>query len=376
MIIGVPRESSQFENRVGLNPFAVADLTARGHAVLVERGAGSAAHFSDVDYQRAGGEIVYEASEVYGRADLLCRVGRITAAELALVRPGLTFCGFQHLAVAPREVVQRLMDLECTLIGYEVIRDHSDHLAVLRPFSEIAGQMAMHVAAWFLQNQSGGRGTLLGNVAGVPPPTVMIVGAGGVGCAAATLAVAIGAHVIVLDEDTRQLDALRRELAGHVVTVLAAEERLKRYSRFADVLIGAVLIPGARAPVLVTEEMVVEMKQRSIIIDVSIDQGGCVETSRPTTIDDPTFLSHDVIHYCVPNMTSNVGRTASRVLANASLPYLREISDKGTAAAIRENSGLAAGVLLYRGKIVNPVVGEVLGLPTTSLPGLLEENPS
>lgn len=371
MVIGVPKEATHLESRVGLTPFAVADLTNRGHTVLVEQGAGSAAHFGDVDYEMAGGNIAYSKGEVYGRADLLCRVGRISESELKLLKPGAIVCGFQHLAVAPRELVQRLLDLECTLIGYEVVRDRSGHLAILRPFSEIAGQMSIHIAAHLLQNDQNGRGILMGNVAGVPPPTVVIVGAGGVGRASATKATSIGAHVVVMDNDTRQLDALSRELAGRVVTVLAAEERLRRYTRFADVVIGGVLIPGARAPSLVTEEMVAEMKRGSVIIDISIDQGGCVETSHPTTLQDPTFLSHGVIHYCVPNMTANVGRTASRVLANTALPYLREIADRGTAVAIRENEGLSAGVLICNGKIANRAVGEGFGLPTIHLPYLV-----
>ena len=199
----------------------------------------------------------------------------------------------------------------------------------------------------------------------------MIVGAGEVGRAAATTASAIGAHVVVMDNDTWKLNTLNRELGGRVVTVLAAEERLKKYTRFADVLIGAVLIPGARAPSLVTEEMIANMKRGSVVIDVSIDQGGCVETSHPTTIEDPVFVAHGIIHYCVPNMTANVGRTASRVLANASLPFLREIAGGGSAEAILSNEGLAAGVLLHRGHVVNPVVADSLGLPSTPLRDVL-----
>ncbi|MFN0151068.1 MAG: alanine dehydrogenase [bacterium] len=371
MVIGTPRESNQDEYRVGLTPFGVARLVHEGQSVLVEQGAGLAARFSDQDFEKAGAQIVYRSEELYRRADIVCRVGALSADEIAMLKPKAIICGFHHLAVAPRDHVARLMELKATLIGYEIIRDAAGDLPVLTPISEMAGQMAMHVAANLLQNHSGGRGVLLGSVAGVPPPTVLILGAGAVGVAAARQAAAAGAHVIVLDADVRKLRALHRNFSGEVVTVVAAMDRLERYTALADVVIGAVLIPGARSPFVVTESMVRAMKPGSVIIDVSIDQGGCIETSRPTTIGDPTFVYHDVVHYCVPNMTANLARTASRALATATLPYLVELSGHGLTRVLREDPGFAAGVYLYDGVMVNAAAGGVLGFPAAAISQLI-----
>jgi alanine dehydrogenase len=372
MIIGVPRETHRHEHRVGLNPFALRRLSQQGHTVLVESRAGESAHFTDLNFQDAGGQIVYNPEEIYRRSDLVCRVGAISKDELPLLKPESVVCAFHHLAVMPKEQVERLMRLETTLIGYEVIQDEKGDLPVLLPTSEMAGQMAVHIAAHLLQKEAGGRGILLGTVAGVPPPTVVVLGAGTVGRAATRLALASGAHVIVLDDNVAKLQALHREFGGRAVTVLVEVERLQQYTAIADALIGAILIPGARAPFLVTEAMVKAMKPGSVIIDVSIDQGGCVETSRPTTLDDPTFTVHGVVHYCVGNMTANIPRTASRALASASVFYIEEIAGKGLDAALREDPGLAAGVYLWRGTMVNERVGAALGLPAKPLSRLLD----
>ncbi|NIR42878.1 MAG: alanine dehydrogenase [Gemmatimonadetes bacterium] len=372
MYIGVPRETHRLENRVGLSPYAVSRLTHYGHTVLVETDAGAAAKFSDAEYERAGAQVVFNTEEAYKRADIVCRVGLLSSGELDLLKPGSTICAFHHLAVCPREDVERLMELETTIIGYEIIQDsYGDH-PILAPMSEMAGQMAMHLASYYLQNTVGGRGTLLGNVAGVAPPTVLILGAGSVGYSAARQAVASGVHVIVVDEDLRKLRALSREFSGQVVTAVAGMAQLERFTSIADVLIGAILIPGAHAPLLVTEEMVRAMKPGSVIIDVSIDQGGCVETSRPTTLDDPTFVTHGVVHYCVPNMTANLARTASRALANAALPTLKEMTRKGVTGALREDSGLRKGVYLFNGRMVNEKVGGMFDIPVAELDELLD----
>ncbi len=372
MIIGVPKETHRHEHRVGLTPFAVARLTEEGHSIFVEKEAGLAAHFSDRDFANAGAKIVYSAEEAYQRADLVCRVGLLTADELPLLKPGSVIAAFHHLAVAPKALVDRLMALETTLIGYEIIRDRNGDLPVLFPFSEMAGQMAVHIAAHYLQNGAGGRGILLGNVPGVPPPTVLILGAGTVGRVSARQALALGAHVIMLDTDISKLRAVNRTFNGRVVTVVGGLDRLEKYTSIADVLIGAILIPGGRPPLLVTESMVKAMKPGSVIIDVSIDQGGCVETSRPTGLEAPTFTAHGVVHYCVPNMTANIARTASRALASAALPYLIELTGRGVNQALRDDPGLAEGVYLYRGKMVQEVVGATLGISTASLPVLLD----
>jgi alanine dehydrogenase len=365
MFIGVPREDHRHEHRVGLSPSSVARLTRRGHTVHLESGAGDGAHFSDQVYQEVGAQIVYNKEEVYRRADLVCRVGWVSVGELEMVKPGLALCGFHHLAVAPRAKVQRLLEIEATVIGYELIRDRENHLAVLPPMSEMAGQMAVQIAAHYLQTEVGGRGILLGNVPGVPPPTVLILGAGTVGRTAARLALDSGAHVILIDDALDKLRQASHELDGRPVTAMANARNLGRYSVFADVVIGAVLIPGSRAPYLITEDMVKAMKPGSVIIDLSIDQGGCVETSRPTTPENPTFVAHEVIHYCVPNMTANIARTATRALANAAIPFVLEMAEKGVESAIRNNPGLAAGVYVYKGKLVNQQVAEALELPVT-----------
>lgn len=375
MIVGVPRETHRHEHRAGLTPSAVSRLAARGHAVVVESGAGADAHFADRDYERAGARIVYSREEAYGRADVVCRVGAVARDELDLLRPGSAVCAFHHLAVASRATVERLMELQVTLLGYEIVADADGALPVLVPLSEMAGQMAVHTAAALLRNEAGGRGILLGEVPGVPPPTVLVLGAGTVGTSAARQAVASGAHVIVVDAELRRLRRLSHALPGRVVTAVAGIDRLERFTAIADVVIGAVLIPGGRAPFLVTEAMVKAMKRGSVVVDVSIDQGGCVETSRPTTLADPTFTAHGVLHYCVPNMTADIARTASRALASAALPYVTRLADLGVEEALRRDPGLARGVYLYQGRLVHSLVAEVLGLPAERLEDLLGASP-
>jgi alanine dehydrogenase len=370
MIIGVPQETHRHEHRVGLTPYGVARLTRKGHAVVVEQGAGLEARFPDRQYEQAGAQIVYSSEEAYKRADLVCRVGMLSPDELDLIKPDSVICAFHHLAVAPRTVLERLRKLEATVIGYELVQDARGDRAILLPFSEMAGQMAVYTAAHYLQNEVGGRGILLGAVPGIAPPTVLILGAGTAGRTAARRAVAIGAHVIVLDGDLEKLRTLSHELPG-VVTQVPSPERLEQYTGIADVVIGAILIPGARTPFLITEEMVRNMRAGSVILDLSIDQGGCVETSRPTTLADPTYVVHDVVHYCVPNMTANIARTASRALSDAVLASVRELTDKGLEGALRDDPGLAAGLYLYRGELVNEQLAATLGLTTTPLATLL-----
>ena len=371
MIIGIPKETERLEHRVGLTPFAARRLSQQGHTALVEKEAGAAGHFTDRDFTGAGAEIVYTAEEVYKRADLVCQVGGIFPHELDLLKPGSVICAFHHLAVAPRDMIDRLMRMETTLIGYEIIEDAAKDRPILLATSDIAGQLVVHQAAHLLQIQSGGRGILLGNTPGVPPATVLIVGAGSVGTSAAKHAMANGAHVIVADADVCKLKRLMNRLGDRVVTTIATPGRLERFVTFADVVIGAVLIPGGRTPYVITEEMVKSMKPGSVIIDVSIDQGGCVETSRPTTLDNPTFKKHDVTHYCVPNMTANISRTASRVLSMAALPWIERISGEGLETALVEDAGLREGVYMYRGKLVNQAVAEIVDMPPARLADLL-----
>jgi alanine dehydrogenase len=371
VIIGVPHETERLEHRVGLTPFAVARLVAQGHVVVVERGAGAEARFKDSHYTEAGAEIVYTAEEIYKRADLVCQVGGVPRGRLDLLKRGSLLCGFHHLAVAPRPMLEKLMALEATLIGYEIVADENGDRPILLPMSDLAGQMAIHVAAELLQIQAGGRGILLGNTPGVPAATVLILGAGQVGTVAARLAAALGAHVLVMDADLRKLQRLSAAVHGRVETALMGEVQLARFVGFADVLIGAVLNPGERTPFLVSEAMVRSMKAGSVIVDVSIDQGGCVETSRPTMLDQPTYRVHDVVHYCVPNMTSDIARTASRVMSDAAMPYLLEIAERGLEAALSRDAGLARGLYLYRGRPVHDAVAELMGVPCEPLGSLL-----
>ena len=371
MQIGVPRETARHERRVGLTPWAAAHITRLGHTVVVEKSAGAGALFTDDEYTAAGALVAYSREEVLKRVDLVCCVTLPHADDLSLLRPDTALCGFHHLSVAPRPVVERLRELRATTIGYELVQDASGDRTLLIPMSEMAGEMAVAVAAHYLQNQEGGRGILLGGVPGIAPPTVVVLGAGTVGRAAAARAAAIGAHVIVLDDRMEKLRGLQRGIGTPVVTQLATPDRLARYTAIADVLIGAVLIPGARAPFLVTEDMVRGMRPGSVIVDVSIDQGGCVETSRPTSLDAPVYVTHGVVHYCVPNMTANVARTASRALSDAVLVPVTTLAGRGVAAALRADPGLAAGVTLYRGEVVNAQLADVLGTPHRALDALL-----
>jgi len=371
MFIGVPKEIHRHEHRVGLTPFAVSQLTAEGHTIFVEKGAGVEAFFTDQDFEAAGAQIVYGREEPYHRSELVCRVSRPSTQELDLLKPGGVIVAFQHLAVIPCRNIDRFMEADTTLIAYELIQDEADDFPVLNPFSEMAGHMAIPLASHNLQTERGGRGILIGNVPGVPPATVLILGAGTVGTAAARSALGDGAHVLVLDDDMAPLRSLSRELDGRPVTAICTEERLARYSEIADVVIGAVLVPGERAPYLITEEMVKNMKEGSVIIDVSIDQGGCVETSRPMTLDSPTFIRHGVVHYSVGNMTSNVPRTASRVLTNASLSYVKALAQKGVAGALKADPALARGVCLFEGKMVHPGVADHFEIPAENLHDLL-----
>jgi alanine dehydrogenase len=371
MIIGVPREIHRHEHRVALTPYGARQLTRRGHTVVVEQAAGLEALFTDREYEEAGSQIVFSSEEAYKRADLVARVGILSSDDLDYLKPGSVIGAFHHLTVASRSIIERLQELKMTIIGYELIEDPHGRRPLLIPFSEMAGQMAVYIAAHYLQNEGGGRGILLGAVPGIAPPTIVILGAGTVGRMAARRARAIGAHVIVLDADLEKLRVLSRELGGQIVTQVATPERLAQYTAIADVVIGAILIPGARTPYLITEEMVKTMRAGSVIIDVSIDQGGCSETSRPTTLDDPSYIVHDVVHYCVPNMTANIARTASRALSDAVIAHLGAVIEHGVNSALREDPWLAAGVYMYEGTLVHEELAAAMKVSATPLDRLL-----
>lgn len=373
MRIGVPKEGAA-ETRVGLTPFGVGRLVGLGHEVHVERHAGRAARFADDDYVAAGAKIVYQAEEVFGRADLVCKVGPLAPAEAAMAPPGTVVCGFHHLVVASREAIAAALAQQLTLIGYDTVADASGHRTVQVALSEIAAHQTVHTAAHLLQHRGGGRGILLGSIPGVPPATAVILGAGTLGRIAARLFLALGAHVILLDAYVEHLrDAVEVGGAGALrpVTALASARNLRRFTAIADVVVGAAVVPGGRAPFLVTEEMVRGMKPGSVILDLAIDQGGCVATSRPTSLDDPTFVAHGVIHHAVPNLTAAVPRTASRALTLAALPLLETLTEEGQARTLAGKPGLAAGIQVYRGQVVHPAVAGALGVAPADLDVLL-----
>ncbi len=352
MDIGVPRERRLNENRIGLTPAGVDLLAAAGHRCYVEKDAGLGAGFSDEDFMKAGAQIVYSGEEAYGRADLVLKVSRPTAEELNWFRPGQAVMAFWHLASASPDNLDTLLKRNITAVAHEMIQADDGTLPVLTPMSQIAGRMAANIASALLRNDRGGKGILLGGVPGVPPAEVVILGAGVVGSYAAQAFTGLGAKVYVLDKDVARLERVAWE--GRAITMTSNPFNIRKAARFADVLVGAVLVPGARAPVLVTRDMVREMKPRSIIIDVAIDQGGCVETSRPTAHHTPSFIAENIIHYCVPNMPGVLGRTATHALNNAVWPFVELITDLGIEAAMRQSQPLLRGVLTHAGQIVSP----------------------
>lgn len=359
MNIGLIKQPLQVERRVALIPSNVRALVEEGHSVYFERGAGEGSHFSDEEYVNAGARIAFSHEEVLTRTELLLSVSAPTLEELQSIRRDKTIMAFFHMAVAEKPLFEELLKREITSIGYEVIETLDGRLPVLLPISEIAGQMSVFIAAHLLESNNNGRGVLLGGAPGIPPASVVILGAGEVGTWAAQTAVANGAHVMVLDSDVQKLRRLMSRLGNRTVTSVADTYNVERAVRHADVLIGAVLIHGGKTPHLVTQKMVETMKPGSVIIDVSIDQGGSVETSRPTTLAQPTYVYRDVIHYCCPNLTANIARTASIALSNANLPYVREIAALDTEEALRKHLDLARGVFTYRGHCTREQIAEI-----------------
>ena len=370
MNIGVPKEAAH-ENRVGLSPDGAALLAARGHQVYVQSRAGAASRFSDEDYRAAGSQIVYSAEEVWGRADIVAKVQAPRTDEFSLLHEGLIVCGFLHLAVAPHPLIETLLREQITAVAYETIQDDAGRLPVVIPMSEIAGRMIPSIAGQLLMNTQGGRGILLGGLPGIPSAEVIIIGGGVVGTNAAKSLVALGAQVTILDQDPARLREIDEHLGGRVTLMLATAANLDKVCRYADVLVGAILIPGERAPRPITRQMVRTMKARSVVMDISIDQGGCIETSRPTTIDNPTYIEEDVIHYCVPNMSSMIARTASQALTYGVLPYLSRMAAEGLAHAASVDRSLARGVMLAGGYAINPVVASVAGVEAHDIAEIL-----
>lgn len=360
MNICIPKERRDSEYRVGLTPAGVQLLTEKGHTLFVEHEAGMGSGFSDHHYQEAGGTIAYSGEEVYGRADLVIKVGSPTQTEYDWMRTGQTVMGFLHLTAGRPSKVKSLLEKEITAIGYEIIQETDGNLPVLVPISQLAGRMVPQVAATLAQNNYGGKGFSLGGVPGVPPADVVILGGGIVGRNAAQTFLGLGANVYLLDNSLSVLQTIDQEFNGQVKTLVSYPFNIEKVCSFADILIGAILVPGAPTPEIVTREMVRELHTRSIILDLSIDQGGCFETSRPTSHSNPTYLEEDVIHYCVPNMTGVLGRTATHALNNAAWPFIKQIARQGIADAIQENKTLQRGVYTHKGKIMNDVLNQAL----------------
>ena len=372
MDIGLPKETFSGEDRLGLSPLAVKTLVGHGHPVYVEKEAGLASNYTDEEYAGAGATVVFSHDEAFGRAQLIPKVQRPGIPEIELMNEEQVLFSFLHLAAAREQQVRAMIDKRITAIGYEIIEEDDGTRPLVRIFSEIAGQMCLPIAARCLEAPTGGRGILLGGAPGVPPAEVVIIGAGNLGRSAARTAMGLGARVTLLDVDVNQLRRALRRLNGPAVTATASPSHIEAALKYADVLIMAVGVGrGRRSPMIISREMVRSMKKGAVIIDTAIDQGGSVESSRPTTVHNPTFFAEGVVHYCVPNMTAAVPRTGSRVLANAALPYLLEIADEGLESALRNHAPLARGVFLYRGQCCNEEISELFGLDYKPLSELI-----
>ena len=357
MIIGVPKEVKDHESRVGVTPAGVKALTESGHKVLVETNAGALSAFPDDDFQAAGAEIVGSAYDVWRLADMIVKVKEPTEKEYRHFREGLVLFTYLHLAPL-RELTDALLEKKVTGIAYETVRDRAGTLPLLTPMSEVAGRMSVQVGATYLEKEHGGRGVLLGGVPGTPPASVCIIGGGIVGTNAAKIALGMGARVTLVDLNLNRLREIDDIFGGRVHTLASNSYNVERAVSEADLVIGGVLIPGAAAPKIVTRAMVARMKKGAVVVDVAIDQGGCIETARPTTHSDPSFEVDGVVHYCVTNMPAAVPNTSTLALTNATFPYLLKLASIGAKAAIAEDKGIAEGVNTYAGTLTYQAVAK------------------
>jgi len=370
LIVGVPREIKHEEHRVAITPDGVRELLHLGAEVLIERGAGVDSSIPDDDYLRAGATIVDTATEVWERAQLICKVKEPLESEFAFFRSGLVLFTYLHLAAYPA-VADALLASGVTAIAYETVQLADGSLPLLAPMSEVAGRMSAQIGAHFLERHNGGRGVLLGGAPGVRPARVAVLGAGNVGWNAAWMAAGLEAEVDLLDKSIDRLRHVDQIQMGRITTLTSNRGMVERVVAEADLVIGAVLVPGGRAPIVVSEDMVRSMKPGSVIIDIAIDQGGCIETSHETTHSDPVFIKHGVVHYAVGNMPGAVPHTSTHALTNATLPYLAELARFGAADAVRRDPALALGLNTAGGHVVNAAVAEALGKsPTDPLSAL------
>jgi len=361
MIVGILKEIKESEYRVSLLPVGAELLTKDGHTVLVEKEAGLGSGINDDQYAQSGAKIVDQASEVFEVADLIVKVKEPLPEEFPLLREEQVILTYFHFA-ANLELTQEMMNRKVVCIAYETIQTDDGELPLLTPMSEIAGKMSVQEGAKYLEKPMMGRGILLGGVPGVVPAEVVIIGGGTVGANAAKVAAGLGAKVTIMDINLQRLRYLDDIMPPNVITLMSDLHNIRDKVCDADLLIGAVLIPGGRTPNLITEEMVKTMKEGAVIVDVAIDQGGCMETSRPTTHQKPTFIKHGVVHYCVTNMPGAVGRTSTYALTNATLPYVLKLANKGRRQAMKEDSSLAKGLNIANGRICFKAIAEAFGL--------------
>lgn len=372
MDIGIPLEVSDEERRVALSPAGVDRLHAGGHRVFIQRGAGEASHFHDGEYESAGAHLVYSPEEAFGRADLVLKVGTPTTAEYGYLRDGQILCSFLRPVIIPKEGFATLLERQVAAVAMELIEDDRGRRPVLDAISEIAGPMAIHVAADLLRSGTGGRGILLAGAPGIAPASVVILGAGAVGTTAARTALGVGAQVLVLDIDRSRLRRIGDLTWNRVTTLNADDYHIRKAVKFADVLILCAAQRERRTPHLITEEMIRSMKPGAVVMDLSIDQGGCIENGRPTPLHQPTYIRHGVVHYAVTNMTADVARTASQALSNAALPYVLEIAERGAARAFASDRGFARGLVVAGGRCFQPTIADRFGVPPADPAGIPE----
>jgi alanine dehydrogenase len=360
MLIGVPKEIKNNEYRIGLTPTGVRELVHNGHQVMVQRDGALTIGFENAHYEKAGAEIVDTAEEIFRRAEMIIKVKEPQPVECAMLRPGQILFTYLHLAPDPDQT-RLLLESGATCIAYETVTSDSHGLPLLAPMSEVAGRMAIQAGAYNLEITQGGDGILLGGVPGVEPAKVLVIGGGVVGINAARMAMGLGADVTILDRSLQRLQELEMLYGGRMKTVFSTTDAIERYALEADLVVGAVLIPGAAAPKLISRDLVKRMKKGAVMVDVAIDQGGCFETSRPTTHQEPTYIVDGVVHYCVANMPGGVARTSTIALTNATLPYALQLAGKGVAVALQEDVHLRNGLNVHAGMVTHEAVAEALG---------------
>lgn len=366
MIIGVPSEIKKDEYRIGMTVGGVEELVRRGHTVLIQQDAGQGSGITDEDFKAAGADIRPTAEQIWADSEMIVKVKEPQPEEVARIREGQVVFTYFHFA-ADKELTTSVLDSKCVAIAYETVYDRAGRLPLLTPMSEVAGKMAVQEGAKYLERPMMGRGILLGGVPGVEPAVVVILGGGVVGTCAAKVAAGLGARVVILDINLDRMRYLNDIMPANVITLYSSGPHIREQVARADLVVGAVLIPGARCPNLVTRQDLATMKPGSVIVDVGIDQGGCIETSRPTTHSEPTYIIDTVVHYCVANMPGAVGRTSTYALTNATLPYVVALADKGYKQACRDDAGLAAGINMQHGRLVNGPVGQAWDIPVGQL---------